>query len=405
MYAYHLLQPHVIIPIEPHKENDRMDNSQTSGMVAWLDEERRKDKAIITRLEERTTAQDALIQEQTRRIRELEEALNKVRQAGVTTAGLDEVIGRLRAEFQTTIEQAATRRTAVEQEALREISRETVAKTAEDMTKEARRRLESELDTFRAEEDRLSRVAADLQTFARDLESGEVRLTLTTLEEQRRLDSRRLSELNGSVMDLTKRLDDARAKSELLEELSRRNERTSEELGAAIAEINEQQAERIEQETTARQQQERLLAEMSRRLDTFSKEMESYSQRFEAWSETYRTMKRITDDYERETERLERRLNEISEAQRLSEERFRGEWEELNRDNQRRWQQFSLTAEEIQRENQRHIGEGNALVAEIRTQVDHHDAQLRALIDSNRELFQTLTERLQSMIERLAQAG
>jgi uncharacterized phage infection (PIP) family protein YhgE len=382
-----------------------MDNSQTSGMVSWLDEERRKDKAIITRLEERTTAQDALIQDQARRIRELEEELGKVRQAGVTADTLDEIIDRLRNEFQVTTEQAITRRQQLEQEALREISRETVAKTIEDLHKEIRLRLERELDTYQAEQDRLARVATELQEFSKELQSGNIELAIATLEEQRRMDAKRLSELNASAIELTKRLDSAGAKSELLEGLSRRNERALEELGTAITELNQQQAERAEQSVAVKQQQERLLAEMNRRIDAFATEMEGYGQRFETWTDTYRTMKRVTDDYERESDRLERRLNEASEAQRLSEERFRSEWEELNRDNQRRWQQFTLTAEEIQRENERHIGQITSSVTEMREQIDRHDVLLKALVESNRELFQVLTERIQAMVDRIAQLG
>jgi uncharacterized phage infection (PIP) family protein YhgE len=380
-----------------------MDNSQTSGMVAWLDEERRKDKAIITKLEERTTAQDALIQDQARRIRELEEELQRVRQASITAATLDEMIERLRTEFQAAVDQAITRRQSVEQETLREISRETVTKTIDDLHKEIQMRLERELDTFHAEQDRLARVATELQEFSKSLQTDNLELAITTLEEQRRMDTKRLSELNASVIELTKRLDGTGAKSELMEGLSRRNERGVEELNAALAELEQQQAERTEQGIATRQQQERLMAEMSSRLDAFATEMEGYAQRFETWSDTHRSMRRITDDYERETDRLERRLNENSEAQRLSEERFRSEWEELNRDNQRRWQQFTLTSEEIQRENERLIGEVTASVAEMRTQVDQHDGLLQAVVESTREVFQALTTSFQAMVDRLAQ--
>lgn len=381
-----------------------MDNSQTSGMVTWLDEERRKDKAIITRLEERAGAQDALIQDQSRRIRELEEELDRVHQTGITTTGLDEVLGRLRIEFQSMTDQTIARRQAVEKETLHEISRETVAKTIKDMQKEIHLRLEREMDTFRAEQERLSRVAVELQEFAKEIESGRIGLLLSTLEEHRRMDSKRLSELNAAVMELTKRMDDGRSKSELLEELTRRNERTLEGLASSLVELEQQRTERTEQDIAARQQQERLLAKVTKRLDAFATEMEGYSQRFEAWAKTYSIMKRITDDHERETDRLERRLNETSEAQRLSEERFRSEWEELNRDNQRRWQQFTLTAEEIQRENERHIGEVTTAASEMREQVDRHDTLLKAVIESNRDLFQALTERMQAMAERIAQA-
>jgi hypothetical protein len=53
-----------------------METKQTSQMVAWLDEERRKDKALITKLEERTATQTTLIDDQARRIQTLEGELS-----------------------------------------------------------------------------------------------------------------------------------------------------------------------------------------------------------------------------------------------------------------------------------------------------------------------------------------
>ena len=72
-------------------------------------------------------------------------------------------------------------------------------------------------------------------------------------------------------------------------------------------------------------------------------------ERFETWSETYRQMKKVLEDFERVGERLERRINEVAETQRLSEERFRQEWNSWNADDQKRWKQFTLTNDEAWR--------------------------------------------------------
>ena len=49
-----------------------MDLTQLSQMVTWLDEEHRRDRAEIARLQQRIEAQSADVIEQARRIQELE---------------------------------------------------------------------------------------------------------------------------------------------------------------------------------------------------------------------------------------------------------------------------------------------------------------------------------------------
>jgi hypothetical protein len=77
--------------------------------------------------------------------------------------------------------------------------------------------------------------------------------------------------------------------------------------------------------------------------------MQRNIERFETWAEAYREMKKIIDDFERIGDRLERRINEVAEMQRLSEERFRQEWNDWTSDDQKRWKQFTLSNDEVWR--------------------------------------------------------
>jgi hypothetical protein len=53
------------------------------------------------------------------------------------------------------------------------------------------------------------------------------------------------------------------------------------------------------------------------------------------------------------TQKVERRINEITEIQRLAEERFRQEWVTFRADDQKRWTNYTLTMEEQHSESQR----------------------------------------------------
>ncbi len=382
-----------------------MEPTQTAQMVAWLDEERRKDKALIAKLEERTSSQAALLEDQARRIQALEGELAALRNTTPTISFFDETISRLRSELNVALEQAESRRNAVEQDAkkVRELDREAMTRALDDIRQEVSNRLERELQPRKAEEERLARVAAELQSYADHLSRNleEFERTLAFLEEQRRQDSRRLSDINGELLELTKRMEGQQSKAELLEELGRRNERSLNELSGTMMEFKQQRQSWMEQEALAAQKREQIMGDMVRRMDAFAEDMASFAKQVENWSETHRAMKKGLDDFNRLVDRVERRLNEVSEMQRLSEERFRTEWEEFLQDDQKRWRQFTLTNEEAWRSNAKRVEDMLGQLARLSERTDRLLEHVKLLTAAQQEILRTFADTLQPVRERI----
>ncbi len=381
-----------------------MEPKQTTQMVAWLDEERRKDKALIAKLEERGASQAALIEEQNRRVQALEGELAAVRATTVSVSMFDEAASRLRAEIHAALEQLQARRGSVDQELkkLRDVEREGLANALEELRQEMLTRFERELQPHRTEEERLSRVAGELQNYADNLGKGlgEFERTLGFLEEQRRQDSRRLSDMSSELVEKTKQLEGQKAKVELLEELSRRNERAIGEVSNALTEFKQQRQDWIDQEAIATQQREHMMNDIVRRMDAFSEQMETFGTQFSSWSETHRAMKKQVDDFNRLAERIDRRLNEVAEVQRLSEERFRKEWDEFLQDDQRRWRQFTLANEEAWRENENKFGEALGQASQLDERVEQLTSHVAHLKMVQMEILQATTDQLRSLREQ-----
>ncbi len=376
-----------------------MDTTQTAKMVAWLDEERRKDKATISKLEERATSQSAVIEDQARRIQALEKDITGLRTSLVSSTLFDDTVDRLRNEMTASLEQSLDRRSTIDQEVkkLRELERESFTKTVEELRVEMTTRIDRAMQPRRTEEERLGRVAAELQTYADNLGKNleEFERTLNFLEEQRRQDSRRISDINGELAEIAKRTETQQSKVELLEELSRRNERNNVEMVNSLEDFKQQRLAWNEQQALAEQQRERNMAEMTRRMDSFAEEMSDYSKQFEKWSETYRGMKQHLDDFDRLVDRVERRLNELGEVQRLSEERFRKEWEEFLGDDQKRWRQFTLTNDEAWRGNEKTIGDLLVAVTQLKENVNQQAEFTRTMMRATRETLIAVTDQLQ----------
>lgn len=382
-----------------------MEANQTSKMVAWLDEERRKDKAVITKLEERTASQQALISDQTRRIMELENQISAMRSSILPISTFDEAITRLRTEFNTGFEQLESRRSNVDFDIkkLRDTDREQIMRTVEEMRQEMIARIDQAMEPRRIEEERLSRVAVELQNYANNLSKGleDFERSLTFLEEQRRQDTRRISELNSEVAELAKRIDGQFPKTELLEELSRRNERRIGEIAPRIAEMKQQRQDWIEEQALADQQRERTLNDMVRRMDSFAEEMVNFSKQVQGWADTHRKIKQEVEDFERVAERVDRRLNEYAEVQRLSEERFRQEWEEFLADDQKRWRQFTLTSEEAWRENERLVEEIKSELTRLKEAAGKQEEHLIYLNRAQQKLLDGFVEGVHALREQV----
>ena len=77
---------------------------------------------------------------------------------------------------------------------------------------------------------------------------------------------------------------------------------------------------------------------------------------------THRAVKRSQETFDEISARFERRINEITEMQRLIEERFRQEWVSFKADDQKRWTNYTLAQEEQNRELNRQFGKSEERV-------------------------------------------
>ncbi len=395
-----------------------MDLNQAARMIEWLDEERRRDKATIAALEERTQQQQEMITQLTRRLNGIESDQASMRTAFVPTGRDAELVNMLRLEMQQLIEQTEAKRLTAEREADRRlaISRDSIIRPIRDLGErldKLERALE-EMPAIRAEQDRLAGAIPVLQQRSEDLSKKleEPDRRLAFLEEQRRADSRRLSELQSELPEIQKQIDGIRPKLELLEDMALRNEKRILEVQGGERERREQIQQFIDQQTLIIQQRDQQLADLGKRIGVYDEDMQRYIERFETWSETYRQMKKIVEDFERIGDRLERRINEVAEMQRLSEDRFRQEWNAWTADDQKRWKQFTLTNDEAWRSHDKEFEQYIRRLEELAGQIPplYENVQRlwaleRAQADLYRDRYQAILAQYDSQAGSGAAAG
>jgi chromosome segregation ATPase len=352
-----------------------MDLQQAFRMIEWLDEERRRDKSTIATLEERLNQQQEMIQQLTRQLNGLENIQTSMRSQFLPASRDDEIIEQMRLEMRQLIESVEAKRLAAEREAERrqEFAREMATRPLRDMN-DRLDKVEQNMDDLaaaRAERDRVATALALVQQRIEDIvkktEDPERRLTF--LEEQRRQDNRRVSDLQAALPELQKVIDSVKLKGERLEALALSNEKRVVDLQNAERARREELQAFIDQQNLLMQQRDQQIKEITRNVGAYDEDIRKSLERLESWAETYRQMKKIVGDFERIGERLERRINEVAEMQRLSEERFRDEWNDWIKDDQRRWKQFTLTNDEAWRQHEQAMADFRKYVEETRDRI------------------------------------
>ena len=339
-----------------------MEINQLASMIEWLDEERRRDKALIATLEERLAQQSESVITMQRRVNTVESDQAMIKQEALPANKEHDIIEQVRQDMEQMLENAEARRLTAEREAERrlQLQRENIQRAVAELSEKADRleRQLANISDLQTEGDRLTSAMRllnqEVDDLTKKLEGPDRRLSF--LEEQRRTDARRLAEIESELPEYKKSVDGLQPKLSLLEDMSVRNERRIQDFNNVDRERRDQIQQFIDQQQLIVQQRDQQLSDLTKRFGVHDEELQKNIERFEVWAQAYREMKRIVDDFNRIGDRLERRIGEASEMQRLSEERFREEWNDWRDEDQKRWKQLTLSNDEVWRNHDREFG-------------------------------------------------
>ncbi len=198
-----------------------MELEQLSKQVDWLDDERRKDKLKIGAFEERLTAVEGNVPPLAHQIKDLEGKITRLEAFLSRFDTTDETILQVRIDTKQQFEDLdkQIKKRDEESEKVRrtevralEISINEIRKELEQFP-EIRRTLKLRID----EESRLARLIDEVRTRVETLRRSEEEYTrsIRLLDDGRRQDAKRLTDLTGEVAAIRKRVDDHSGRVEL----------------------------------------------------------------------------------------------------------------------------------------------------------------------------------------------
>lgn len=338
-----------------------MESDQVLNQLEWLNNERRKDKDIIAKQEERITAMEGSILAANQQIKDLNSENTRLSAVVGRMDDFDSELVQLRIEINRQIEEfdKQTRKREEEMEKVRRVEMRSIdtsfAETRQDL--EAISGINRSLQARVQEEARLVQQLEDLRMKVQDIQRSEEEYirTYRMMEDGRRQDSKRLVDLQGEVSALRKRADEQRGEMEVVSSNLRKVEVRFKETQEQNIEQQEAQDSFIEKQALQQVEFERTWKEWQSQIEKNERQSEDVEIQFQSLDSTHSEVKRLKNSVEELQNRIERRIGEITEVQRLAEERFRQEWVTFKADDQKRWTNYTLTQEEQRNELSRNM--------------------------------------------------
>ncbi len=373
-----------------------MEQAEWQERFSWLEQEQRKDRAQLLALQDRMVRMEGQLNALETQLKETLDEMGRWMTVQSRVQTLEEQLQRLDQELRQ--QQEAFQRQMEDQfRALQQEMRTGLARMTEELAglREAFKTLQALEQHVKAREEedqklhrRVDKVAADLMELGR--RHDERLQVIRLLQEAQERNALRILEIQKDIGALRKRLEELAGMQGVFGETLRKLESRLHELHSAEEERKKEQRDFLEKVAQKQAEQDRQwrtwearfqsMEELAQRLETHLQGMDAFRQE----------LNRARDRLEDLIERMERRVHEVAEMQRLAEDRFRQEWLTFKADEQKRWANFQLTYEEQQQDILRRLDTHQ-------TQLTAHEDLLAQIKDDLSMLQEQTQKRLQDL--------
>lgn len=381
---------------------DDLNLGQLTQQIKWIEDERRKDKVQIATLQEQIAGQAREIAETSRRLQEMDNALKASHTLIARLLNTDRVLEEFKTDVVAMINRLDDDRKKSEREIerIRNLSIETLQRQLNEIKVEIPRigKIEDELPGRRAEEKRLAELVQRLQPqidAAVQLVEERTR-GVPYLEEGRRQDIKRLLTVEQEGINQLKKLDLLAGKLQVLEDAVGKIPPRFEPIAARLSD-HDRQLDDLRSGDFHLQQQVKSFDSM---LNQLRDQVVDYTSVLNKLREQALINQRAEAELNSFQETLRMRVAELSEVERLFEERVKKQSEDFLAEFEKRWGKLEPRIEEHWHEHERaHRAEEDRLERlegapaplqeQITTLRADHDKFLQAFIEAVTGLVET----------------
>lgn len=359
---------------------------QLLKQLEWLDNERRNDKTVIAALQSKLETFSIENSDLRTRLNELESEVTRLNTLMARLEQFEHDIASIRTEtgqqiedFKGSIQEKQIQTNRNQQEIIT-VNQDIInirkkIQTIEEMN------IQKSLESQREESYRLARLNEELKAQIAEIshsDEGDKR-SLRMIEESQRQDAKRVTDIQGEVASLRKRNDETRAKQDLVGDMLRKLETRFKGLLDAESDRRESQTSFIEKMSVSQVEQGRTFKQWGERFEKMEQFAAGLEESIKELEDTHRSVKKSQTALDEVTQRFERRVNEITEIQRLNEDRFRQEWTTFKSDDQKRWSNYVISQDEQHREMNQALDNLAEKVTNLHEQVEAIQDQVQQI--------------------------
>jgi chromosome segregation ATPase len=330
-----------------------MEFEQLVKRLEFLDKQQRENKEAVAKLTERLTSFESNVDVATKQIKTASKQLTDITPVAKRMEQFETLITKQRTDILKVIEENEKTRLKNEKDAVKraQAEMESLNKTITQMKNTLPANISEIKKELKERGNELQRTLNNMSDLKNRLEDSirsneDVSHSLLAMDETRKNDLKRVSDLQGEIAAVRKRVDEGREKNTMQADSIRNIESRFSELLASETERKQAQTAFLDQQAIAQIDRDRAWKDWKEKYDAFQSEAASIENRVQVLDEALRNAKKAQETYLELNTKLERRINEVTEMQRLAEDRLRQEWVSFKADDQKRWTGYSLSSEE-----------------------------------------------------------
>jgi chromosome segregation ATPase len=337
-----------------------MEFEQLIKRIDWLEKERQKDKEAISSLKEQIASMETSVNAASKQVKALGKQVTEISSTGSRLDQFEGMLTKQRVDLKKVIDENEKRSQSREadtaknhQSQLEHINKEIAEFKKAFVPAEIKKKFKESADEIQ----RMINNIADLKEHveAAVKASQAVVQTQKLADDARKLDIKRIADVQGEVAAMRKRVDESREKFTLHADNIRNIENRLTELLNNELERKQSQTSFLEQQALSQIDRDRAWKDWREKYENFLKEAETLDTQVQALDDTLRAAKKTQEAYVELNTKLERRISEVTEMQRLAEDRLRQEWVAFKADDQKRWTGYTISSEESMRDIRKDI--------------------------------------------------
>jgi len=202
--------------------------------------------------------------------------------------------------------------------------------------------------------------------------------SISFLEDGRQQDAKRIAQLQQESLEALKRLEQQGSRLQNLEDAVHRHERDTGELKGLVVQLRTAQRDFVEKQLLETESFKRQMADWGERMAFFEKKFADFGARMETFSTQFRDDRQVVESVERFQEMIKREQAQVSELQRLAEERQRRQLDEWQEENEKRWRKELLRWEHQWGEQDKRNGQVFDTFTNVQSRLTQHRAEIDA---------------------------